>query len=117
MNCYHDDNHYPKGDYNTRVPQVPILNYGLRWVNIWYGDNNLPLKGIVFALPVRTDNIDAVHMDVAMRGPSSCSAQIEEYAHTGDLPYLGLPTLHRVRIPRTPARRPAPRTPGSDQEP
>eukprot|EP00959_Pyramimonas_sp_CCMP1952_P324531 6792750-Pyramimonas_sp.AAC.1 len=52
-----------------------------------------------------------------MRGPSSCSAQIEEYAQSGGLPYLGLPTLQRVRIPRTPPRRPAPRGNGSDQEP
>eukprot|EP00959_Pyramimonas_sp_CCMP1952_P122813 2567112-Pyramimonas_sp.AAC.1 len=53
INCYHYDNHYPKGDYNTRARmnkghiygsiihfgvfekffsvQRPILNYGLRW--------------------------------------------------------------------------------------
>eukprot|EP00959_Pyramimonas_sp_CCMP1952_P265016 5541544-Pyramimonas_sp.AAC.1 len=57
--------------------QRPTLHYGLRWVNIWYCDKNLPLKGIVFALPVRADRIDDAHMTVAMKGPSSCSSQIE----------------------------------------
>eukprot|EP00959_Pyramimonas_sp_CCMP1952_P015372 325547-Pyramimonas_sp.AAC.1 len=77
INCYHYDKHYPKGIYNTKVRmtkghiygriihfgvfekffsvQIPILNYGLRWVNIWYCDKKLPLKGVIFALPVRAD--------------------------------------------------------------
>eukprot|EP00959_Pyramimonas_sp_CCMP1952_P445409 9325693-Pyramimonas_sp.AAC.1 len=77
MKCYHYDNHYPKGNHNTNVPmnkghiygpiihfgvfdkffavQMPILNYGLRWANIWHNDKSMPLKGVVFALPVRAD--------------------------------------------------------------
>eukprot|EP00959_Pyramimonas_sp_CCMP1952_P290806 6083261-Pyramimonas_sp.AAC.1 len=68
-------------------------------------------------MPVRTDKIDDAHMEIAMRGPSSCSAQIEEYAQSRELPYFGIPFIQRVRIPRTPPRDTAPRTPGSDQEP
>eukprot|EP00959_Pyramimonas_sp_CCMP1952_P139831 2926212-Pyramimonas_sp.AAC.1 len=51
--CFHYDNHYPKGNHNTKIPlakghiygpiihfgvfdkffavQIPIFNYGLRW--------------------------------------------------------------------------------------
>eukprot|EP00959_Pyramimonas_sp_CCMP1952_P104538 2185078-Pyramimonas_sp.AAC.1 len=37
--------------------QVPILHYGLRWVYIWYCDKNLPLRGVIYGLPIRTDTI------------------------------------------------------------
>eukprot|EP00959_Pyramimonas_sp_CCMP1952_P180759 3779951-Pyramimonas_sp.AAC.1 len=50
---------------------IPILNYGLRWANIWYNDKSMPLKGVVFALPVRAD-IDPRDMNTALEGPSSC---------------------------------------------
>eukprot|EP00959_Pyramimonas_sp_CCMP1952_P321248 6722556-Pyramimonas_sp.AAC.1 len=88
INCYHCDNQYPKGYYNPRARmnkghiygpvihfgvfrkffavQVPILNYSLRWINIWYCDKNRPLKGIAFALPLRGD-IDAAGLNVAIR--------------------------------------------------
>eukprot|EP00959_Pyramimonas_sp_CCMP1952_P219544 4590490-Pyramimonas_sp.AAC.1 len=77
----------------------------------------MPLTGIVYAMPMRANKIDDAHMEVAMKGPSSCSSQIEEYAQSHELPYFGTPSIQRVRIPRTPPRHAAPRTPGSDQEP
>eukprot|EP00959_Pyramimonas_sp_CCMP1952_P390700 8187794-Pyramimonas_sp.AAC.1 len=117
---YHYDNHYPKGDNNTKARmnkghiygpvihfgvfekffaiQLPILNYGLRWVNIWYCDTNMPLKGVVFAMPVRADS-NPVHLNAALQGPSSCSDQISEFKQAGDLPYLGMPSIYKPRIP------------------
>eukprot|EP00959_Pyramimonas_sp_CCMP1952_P043582 911188-Pyramimonas_sp.AAC.1 len=97
--------------------QIPILQCGLRWVGIWYCDKNLPLKGIAYALPIRADKIDGAHMEVAMKGPSSCSSLVAEYAQSRGLPFFGTPSLQRVRIPRTPPRNAAPRTPRSGREP
>eukprot|EP00959_Pyramimonas_sp_CCMP1952_P375127 7856259-Pyramimonas_sp.AAC.1 len=54
-------------------------------------------------------------MNVALEGPSSCSDQIYKYKEAGDLPYLGMPSIYKPRIPRTPTRRPAPRTPDPDE--
>eukprot|EP00959_Pyramimonas_sp_CCMP1952_P104190 2177790-Pyramimonas_sp.AAC.1 len=84
FNCYHYDNHYPKGDHQHKVRmnkghiygpvihygvfekffavQMPMLHYGLRWINIWYCDKNLPLKGVVYGLPISADAIDRDHM-------------------------------------------------------
>eukprot|EP00959_Pyramimonas_sp_CCMP1952_P008502 177812-Pyramimonas_sp.AAC.1 len=74
----------------------------------------MPLKGVVFALPVRA-NIDPSHMNIALEGPFSRSDQIYKYKESGDLPYLGMPSIYRPRIPRAPTRRPAPRTPDPDE--
>eukprot|EP00959_Pyramimonas_sp_CCMP1952_P069404 1448423-Pyramimonas_sp.AAC.1 len=136
INCYRYGNHYPKGYYSTKVRmnkghiygpiidfgvfekffavQLPILNYGLRWVNMVWRKKCLPLKGVIFALPVRAD-IGPVHLNIALQGPSSCSYQINDFKHAGALPYLGMPSIYKPRIPRTPTRRPAPRTPDPDE--
>eukprot|EP00959_Pyramimonas_sp_CCMP1952_P186252 3894678-Pyramimonas_sp.AAC.1 len=122
INCYHCDNHCPKGDYNTRAR----MNKGHVYpssTTVYDGSTsgivtkNFPSRESFSLCQCAQIKIGDAHMDIAMRGPSSCSAQIEECAQSDDLPYLGLPTLQRVRIPRAPPRRPAPRTPGSDQEP
>eukprot|EP00959_Pyramimonas_sp_CCMP1952_P332170 6955378-Pyramimonas_sp.AAC.1 len=36
-------------------------------------------------------------------------------SNDGSLPYLGMPSIYRPRIPRAPTRRPAPRTPDPDE--
>eukprot|EP00959_Pyramimonas_sp_CCMP1952_P103938 2172744-Pyramimonas_sp.AAC.1 len=74
----------------------------------------MPLKGVVFAWPMRTD-IDSTQMNIALEGPSSCRDQMQQHATSGDLPYLGMPSIYRPRIPRAPTRRPAPRTPDPDE--
>eukprot|EP00959_Pyramimonas_sp_CCMP1952_P221076 4621853-Pyramimonas_sp.AAC.1 len=81
----------------------PVIHFGVF-------EKFFAVQGVAFALPLRAD-IDAAHLDVATQGPTSCSAEIAAFARTGDLPHLGLPTLYKARIPRTPTRRPAPRTP------
>eukprot|EP00959_Pyramimonas_sp_CCMP1952_P291345 6094465-Pyramimonas_sp.AAC.1 len=74
----------------------------------------MPLKGVIFALPVRAD-IDPRDMNIALNGPSSCREQIQQHRTSGDLPYLGMPSIFKPRIPRTPTRRPAPRTPDPEE--
>eukprot|EP00959_Pyramimonas_sp_CCMP1952_P414841 8691607-Pyramimonas_sp.AAC.1 len=55
------------------------------------------------------------HMNTALQGPSSCRDKIFQHKTDGDLPYLGMPSIYKPRIPRAETRRPAPRTPDPEE--
>eukprot|EP00959_Pyramimonas_sp_CCMP1952_P413063 8655728-Pyramimonas_sp.AAC.1 len=77
----------------------------------------MPLKGVAFALPIRIDEhaIDPTYMETVLEGPTSCRDKILQHKTDGSLPYLGMPSIYRPRIPRTPTRRPALRTPDPEE--
>eukprot|EP00959_Pyramimonas_sp_CCMP1952_P303870 6359186-Pyramimonas_sp.AAC.1 len=55
-------------------------------------------------------------MDLAMKGPSSCSSLLADCAQYLVLPYFGTPSLQRVRVTTSP-RDTAPRTAQSTEDP